>query len=102
MSGEKIDAFPARFREAMHDAIGSLELGPWSESPSVKANAALLRRVLASEFVETSMEWNRLRDELSAFKEPTTHVKEWTDLSHRHTLAEKAMRETFRRLQDGE
>jgi len=44
------------------------------------------------------MEWNRLREEISNFREPTSHVDEFTDLSYRHTQAERAMRATYRVL----
>jgi hypothetical protein len=51
-----------------------------------------------SRFLDAAMEWNRLREEITAFREPCSHVTEFCDLSAAHTQAEKRMRELYRAL----
>jgi len=50
-------------------------------------------------FRDAAIEWNRLREEISAFREPCSHVVEFTDLSAKHTKAENAMRAAYRALE---
>lgn len=59
----------------------------------VMRNAALKQT-----FLESAMEWNRLRDEMSKFCNPTDRVRVWSALASRHLDAERTMRAAYRAL----
>lgn len=79
-------AFSANQYRACHSALAR-------DNDNAATTLAALRPLVAA-----TLEWYRLRQEMSDFREPISHVDEWCELSSKHVKAEISMRAAYAAL----